>query len=69
VPPDRLARLFEPQPSAKPGGSGLGLAITRQLVLALGGTIALVTTGPQGSLFRVELPSAVVGVAPEAEDG
>lgn len=69
VPPDRLARLFEPQASGKPGGSGLGLAITRQLVLALGGTISLVTTGPQGSLFRVELPSAVGGVASEAEDG
>lgn len=68
VSPEIRARLFEPQPSAKPGGSGLGLAITRQLVLALGGRITLVTTGPQGSLFRVELPSAVGGVAPEGED-
>lgn len=50
------ARLFQPQASTKEGGSGLGLVITRQLALALGGDVELVSTDAQGSTFRVELP-------------
>lgn len=55
--PAARERLFQPQRSTKEGGSGLGLAITRQLVLALGGTIHLQSTGPNGTVFRVELPN------------
>ncbi|MBX3745319.1 MAG: HAMP domain-containing histidine kinase [Verrucomicrobiae bacterium] len=51
-------RLFQPQSSRKEGGSGVGLAITRQLALALGGTVRLVSTGPGGTVFRVEIPAA-----------
>ncbi len=54
--PDVMARLFEPQRSTKEGGSGLGLAITRQLAMALGGTVRLSHTGPAGTTFRVEIP-------------
>lgn len=50
--------LFEPQRSTKEGGSGIGLAITRQLVLALGGSIGVVRSGEPGTVFRVELPRA-----------
>jgi signal transduction histidine kinase len=49
-------RLFQPQPSTKEGGSGLGLAITRQLALALGGDVRLLSSDRHGSTFRVELP-------------
>ena len=45
--------LFEPLVSARQGGSGLGLALARRIVLAHGGSIALV--GP--STFRIELPA------------
>ncbi|MCC7376297.1 MAG: HAMP domain-containing histidine kinase [Verrucomicrobiales bacterium] len=57
LPPEVQAKLFQPLRSTKEGGSGLGLAISRQLVLALGGTIDLASTGADGTVFRVRLPS------------
>jgi two-component system sensor histidine kinase VicK len=38
------------------GGSGLGLAIVRDLLTAMGGSIAAQSTPGQGSVFRVSLP-------------
>jgi signal transduction histidine kinase len=49
-------RLFQPNQSTKEGGSGLGLAISHQLALALGGTVKLVASGPDGTCFRIEIP-------------
>ncbi|MFP5077713.1 ATP-binding protein [Rhizobium sp. YIM 134829] len=46
--------------SARSGGTGLGLAIARELVLAHGGTIALVEKPTAGTLFRIELPDRPV---------
>jgi len=46
--------------SARSGGTGLGLAIARELVLAHGGTIALVEKVTPGTLFRIELPDRPV---------
>ena len=46
--------------SARSGGTGLGLAIARELVLAHGGTIALVEKPTPGTLFRIELPDRPV---------
>ncbi|KQS90395.1 MULTISPECIES: sensor histidine kinase [unclassified Rhizobium] len=46
--------------SARSGGTGLGLAIARELVLAHGGTIALVEKATPGTLFRIELPDRPV---------
>lgn len=46
--------------SARSGGTGLGLAIARELVLAHGGTIALVEKSTPGTLFRIELPDRPV---------
>ena len=42
--------------SARSGGTGLGLAIARELVLAHGGTIALVEKPTVGTQFRIEIP-------------
>lgn len=42
------------------GGTGLGLAIARELILAHGGTIALVEKASPGTLFRIELPDRPV---------
>nr|WP_312417675.1 HAMP domain-containing sensor histidine kinase [Shinella sp.] len=46
--------------SVRSGGTGLGLAIARELVLAHGGTIALVEKVTPGTLFRIELPDRPV---------
>ncbi|TMV17024.1 HAMP domain-containing histidine kinase [Rhizobium sp. Td3] len=41
--------------SARSGGTGLGLVIARELVLAHGGTIALVEKPGSGTQFRIEI--------------
>ncbi|WP_075291022.1 sensor histidine kinase [Pararhizobium arenae] len=46
--------------SARSGGTGLGLVIARELVLAHGGTIALVEKPSPGTLFQIELPDRAV---------
>ena len=53
------SRLFQPfAGSSRPGGAGLGLAIAHELAQAHGGDLALVQTGPQGSVFEIRLPGA-----------
>lgn len=53
------ARLFQPfAGSSRPGGAGLGLAIAHELALAHGGDLALIRTGPEGSVFDIRLPGA-----------
>ncbi|HSS93909.1 MAG TPA: sensor domain-containing protein [Candidatus Dormibacteraeota bacterium] len=60
--PSDLARIFDrfyradPSRARDKGGSGLGLAIVRDLLAAMGGTIAAESTPGQGSVFRVSLP-------------
>ena len=50
------ANLFRPfVVSSRRGGSGLGLAISRDLMRDHGGDIALVNTGPDGTVFRLTL--------------
>lgn len=49
--------------STRSGGTGLGLAIARELVLAHGGTIALVEKATEGTQFRIELPDRPVPLA------
>ncbi|SMD04291.1 HAMP domain-containing sensor histidine kinase [Rhizobium sp. RU36D] len=48
--------------SVRSGGTGLGLAIARELVLAHGGTIALVEKPGPGTLFRIEIPDRPVSI-------
>ncbi len=57
LPAKARERLFQPfSGSAKAAGSGLGLAIARELLHAHGGEISLVETGPEGTVFRLDLP-------------
>lgn len=62
VPAEDRERLFEPYAQGQAGrearvGAGLGLAITRQIVLAMGGTIEVSSAGAgAGALFTVEIP-------------
>jgi Signal transduction histidine kinase len=48
--------------AARSGGTGLGLAIARELVLAHGGTIALVEKPGPGTLFRIEIPDRPIAL-------
>jgi len=52
---DSLFQAFSA--SGRPGGTGLGLAITREILRAHGGEIVLVTTGAEGTRFRLSLPA------------
>jgi len=60
---DDLPHIFEPfyrgigSASREDGGSGLGLAIARDIVLAHGGSLDVVSTPGKGSTFTVRLPA------------
>lgn len=57
IPPERLARIWEPYVTYKAGGTGLGLAIARQTVLAHGGRVVAESEAGQGTTIRFVLPA------------
>jgi len=62
------AKLFEPfdrlgQENSDIEGTGIGLTITKQLVEAMGGRIDCVSIEGRGSIFWIDLPVALQGVA------
>lgn len=57
VNPKDQARIFEAFFTTKPAGMGLGLAICRTIVERYDGGLALVASGPQGSIFEIALPA------------
>ena len=51
-------QLFDPFVSGRASeGTGLGLTISRELATAHGGTLDLVQTGPDGTVFALRLPA------------
>jgi CheY-like chemotaxis protein len=70
VPADRRESIFEAfvqvaeGGSRRQGGAGLGLAISRQLSEAMGGSLALLQSGPRGSTFRMILPMPATDEVP-----
>jgi PAS domain S-box-containing protein len=67
IPPEFLPHIFErfrqadSRTTREHGGIGLGLAIVRHLVELHGGTITVVSDGPNtGATFRVRLPLMIV---------
>lgn len=60
IPDDQLDRLFQRNDDRR-SDHGLGLYLVRRLVERYGGTIEVTETGPEGSVFTVELPRAEDG--------
>ena len=64
IPPDQLARVFEPFVQLEHGrtrrysGIGLGLSITRDLAIAMGGEVKLDSKVGEGTTVSVFLPTA-----------
>jgi signal transduction histidine kinase len=56
IPPDRLARIWEPYVTYKTGGTGLGLAIARQTLLAHNGDVGAESELGKGTTIRFILP-------------
>ena len=61
IPPDELPHIFEKFYRGSTGagarGTGLGLSIVKAMVELCGGTVT-VRSGPDGTVFAVELPVA-----------
>jgi signal transduction histidine kinase len=58
IAPDKLARIWEPYVTHKPGGTGLGLAIARQAILAHNGTVHAASAVGDGTEIRFTLPTS-----------
>ena len=61
IPPERLARIWEPYVTYKAGGTGLGLAIARQTVLAHHGDVRAESEPGKGTTIRFILPDSDPG--------
>jgi signal transduction histidine kinase len=58
MPPEVLARAFEPHFSTRTSGSGLGLAISRRMVEGWGGSMTVESQPGRGTLLRIGLAAA-----------
>jgi two-component system NtrC family sensor kinase len=58
IPPEMLARVFEPWVTSKTAGqgTGLGLAIAREVIEAHGGTIGIRNLDHGGAVVTILLP-------------
>ncbi len=55
--PDAIrGQIFDSFLSGRPDGTGLGLAIVKRILRSHHGDIAVLSTGPQGTVMRVTLP-------------
>lgn len=57
IPPDNLARIFDPYFTTKHKGSGLGLATSYSIIRNHGGVIDVTSKVNKGSLFTIWLPA------------
>ncbi len=70
IPPEILATIFDPlvrhatpeSAARRVGGIGLGLYIVREIVVAHGGTVKVISTREEGTTFTVRLPRSRAAV-------
>jgi signal transduction histidine kinase len=60
IPEADVGKIFDPFFTRRPGGSGLGLAIARNVIEALGGTIAAISTPGEGTVITIDLPNRAI---------
>jgi PAS domain S-box-containing protein len=63
IPADKLAQIFEPLYTTKPGGTGLGLYLVHEIVAAHEGQVTVQSTPGQGTTVTLTLPRAAVAPA------
>jgi len=56
IPEKIKENLFQPFKSGSRGGAGLGMAISREIITAHAGTLDLLKSDAEGSIFRIILP-------------
>jgi signal transduction histidine kinase len=56
IPPDAMARLFEPFHTTKKNGTGLGLTTSFSIIQQHGGTMTAGNAPGGGAVFTVALP-------------
>jgi signal transduction histidine kinase len=56
IPPDDMAKIFEPFFSTKTNGTGLGLAVSYGIVQKHGGNIQVSSRLGEGTQFTIEIP-------------
>ncbi|MGA6925323.1 MAG: ATP-binding protein [Desulfosarcina sp.] len=67
IPASERERIFEPLFTTKPDGTGLGLPVARDILQALGGSLALLQPPAGGAAFKIVLSASYSGPAdPEA---
>ncbi len=69
IPPERLARMWDPYVTFKPGGTGLGLAIARQTMLAHDGEVTAESAPGEGTTIRLVVPVGEPAQHPPATEG
>lgn len=56
IPPERLASLFDPQPSHKPDHQGVGLSIVKELLAKYSASIICRSQATMGTSFQIFIP-------------
>jgi two-component system NtrC family sensor kinase len=56
IPPDDVARIFDPFFTSRPTGTGLGLWIVLRLIQSMHGNIDVNSVPSQGTQFRIHIP-------------